>query len=73
MKLVNTSLRVRKDPKSSFHHCGCPVKLRQGSLSVSKELHWTSTVVKGAFMVLPDIQTLVNELHRTSTVVTTDF
>ena len=37
-------------------------------LSASSELHRTSTVVKVAFKVPPDTQTLVNELHRTSTV-----
>ena len=36
MKLVEACLRARKDPDSSFHHCGGPVKLVEACLSAGK-------------------------------------
>ena len=41
MKLVQSSLNVRKDLESSFHHCGGPMKLIHTSLRV-KDLHMYS-------------------------------
>ena len=33
MKLVKACLCAKKDPESSFHHCGGPVQLAEASLS----------------------------------------